>query len=155
MSDADPKYRFRFFRPSEAYLDAWVEHPAFGKVNYRLGSENGMGMLAYLMQSSGQPDGDIVATEVRRRIPLVHYFESLHRLAENREPYPLPPVPVLQALAQLNETPEAWATIKCKPDLLARDYVMIEDGVLQPDALPDLSGTLRHLAHRDLTAGTD
>lgn len=128
MSEAEPKYRFSFYRPSEVYFDAWVAHPVFGRVNFRLGSENGIAMLAYLMQASGQPDGDIVATEIRRKVPLVQYFESLHGLAAYRQPGSVPPLPVIQALARLQESPLAWAMIPCKADLLAREYVVIENG---------------------------
>lgn len=136
MSEADPQYRFNFFRPSEVYVDAWVAHPTFGKVHYRLGSENGMAMLAHLMQAAGQEDGDVVATEVRRKVPLVQYFESLHRLATYRQPS-APSLPVVHALTRLHENPRAWPLIQCKTDLLGREYVTIEDNAATLTAAGD------------------
>jgi hypothetical protein len=128
MSNVAPTYRFRFFRSPEVSIDSWVEHETFGRINYRLGSENGMGMLAHLIQSTGQPDGDIVATEVNRKVPLVQYLESLYRLAEHRAPFPVPPSAVSRALRVLAKNPQSWLTISCKPDLLGRDLVTLEGG---------------------------
>ena len=130
MSEETPTYRFSFFRPRESWRDAWVECPSFeGRINFRLGSEYGNAMLARLMVEAGLPDGDIVATEVRAKAPLVQYFESLHRLAAHKhESSPIALTLAMHtSLVKLIASKTAWATITNKNDLLVRGYVVADE----------------------------
>lgn len=129
MSEESPTYRFAFFRPKETWRDAWVECPVFeGRVNYRLGSEFGNAMLARLMVEAGFPDGDIVATEVRAKVPLVQYFESLYRLASHKsESTPIQlTLAMHSSLTKLISDERTWPTISNQNDLLARGYVVAD-----------------------------
>lgn len=118
-------YRFRLFRPVEAWRDAWVECLPYGRINFRLGFENGMAILSHAMQTDGYPDGDIDVVEIKGR--LTQHLESLYRLAEYAVPSVVSPL-VFQALNLLIAKDTAWPSIDCKLDLIGRGFV--SQGVL-------------------------
>lgn len=114
-------YTFRLFRPHEVWRDAWIEYLPDRRVNFRLGSESGMAILASLMVQDGYQDGDVEITEVAGQ--LGQYLESLHLLAANFPTAPLVSTPVYNALILLDKNPETWQQIDCKADLVGRRFV--------------------------------
>jgi hypothetical protein len=120
-------YQFTFYHPYDICQDGWAECDG-ERIYHRLGLEFGVAVLSRALKALGKPDGDIVATEVQSKNPLIQYFESMHRLASCLPVNIMFSTPVYKSLALLAENPDDWSKIENKNDLLARDLVI--DGIL-------------------------
>ena len=129
--EGDPVYQFTFYHPYDICQDGWAECDG-ERIYHRLGLEFGVVVLCRALKALGKPDGDIVATQVQSKNPLIQYFESMHRLASCLPVNIQFSSPVYKSLALLAENPNAWSKIENKNDLLARDLVRqpLSDGVL-------------------------
>lgn len=120
MSEAQPAYRFTFYRPSEVWKDGWIECDGIGRVNYRLGMEFGPALLSKVIKLTGKPDGDITCDEVRTSRPLKHYFVSAYALADMAKADTSISVPVAKSLALIMA---GNTNIDNMNDLIARGFV--------------------------------